>query len=709
MGSLILLIALLTRRQRIKQRMVQTEKLVDESKSPLRPLIESALLTLALAAPVPLAMAAIGVFLTSPQPAVVAERVGSALLHTAFLIFGLEVFVQIFRSGGFAETQFALSADRCRKIYHEGRFLMLVLIPSNMIFMSFGEKAADQVGDTLQIAYLESLGRIAFIVGISAIAVTSLRLYRWLIQQRGILLTRFFGAVFAGVAATGFLAAALSMFGWHLSAVVLATLLLRSCFLILDVAFITAVIERLRQIRERNLRENEARKLLEQTSEGKEEQREASIAEEAIDVESTNRQVGELIRLGAMLVMLVGLYLVWSAQLPSLLFLERVQLLPTVQILPMGSIVPAEDGQTGQAASAPEASPAAELPLQSASSVQNQEGGSGYSLTVAGLLGAIAIVLFLMVLAKYIPSLLDFAILSRFRIVPGDRKAIMTIVRYILVLIGLSAAAAKMGLRWSQVQWLAAAFSFGLGFGLQDIFANFFSGLVLLFERPMRVGDFCRFGDQVGTVESIGLRTTKVRGLDRTIINVPNADFSKKELVNYAKRDRMLLKTTIGLRYETTDDQLRYVLAKIRELLLSHPKITDDPARVRFVGYGDYALNIEIFAYGVAKDWGEFLGIQEDVLLRIMRIVEESGTGFAFPSQTTYLARDEGMDAERTAAAEAQVQAWRSEHRLPFPDFSERQRRRFRDTLDYPPAGSPHGGLSAGKIDSKKIDDDPSI
>jgi MscS family membrane protein len=246
------------------------------------------------------------------------------------------------------------------------------------------------------------------------------------------------------------------------------------------------------------------------------------------------------------------------------------------------------------------------------------------------------------------------------------------------------------------VQWLAAAFSFGLGFGLQDIFANFFSGLVLLFERPMRVGDFCRFGEQLGTVESIGLRSTRVRGLDRTVINVPNADFSKKELINFAKRDRILLKTVLGLRYETTDDQLRYVLAKIRELLLSHPKVTDDPARARFVGYGDFSLNIEIFAYVTAEDYSEFLAIQEDIFLRIMTVVNESGTGFAFPSQTMYLARDEGLNEDLSAKAEAQVSSWRSEDALPFPDFTKRQKRRFRDSVDFPPMGAPPARTAPG-------------
>jgi potassium efflux system protein len=709
---LIMLVLLITNRKRFEQRLARTEELANESNKPLRPLLESALLTILLAAPLPLAMAGLGLFLSSPQPAPVAEKFSDALLRSTWLILGLELIVQIFRERGFAQTQFAWSTEQCRKIRHEVRLLMLIFIPSSLLFMSFGVKPADHVGDPLRIAYLESLGRIAFIVCLLAVALTSLRLYRWLLREGKRSFVRFPGSILLVLAATCLFSDLLSILGWHLSAFVLAVLVLRSFFLILDVALVTAFIERLRQIRGRVLRERKSWQLDEQDSESKEESEVVAIADESINLESTNRQVGESIRLGAIVITILGLYMIWSAQLPSLRFMERVQLLPTMQILPMDQHI-TQDTATGSPLPSQQAAPASAATPGSAvqpadSSLQDRipEAGRGYSLTLAGLLGAIAILLFLVVLAKYIPSLLDFIVLSRFRIVSGDRKAITTIVSYILVIIGLSAAAAKMGLKWSQVQWLAAAFSFGLGFGLQDIFANFFSGLVLLFERPMRVGDFCRFGDQLGTVEAIGLRSTKVRGLDRTVINVPNADFSKKELINYAKRDRMLLKTIIGLRYETSDEQLRYVLAKIRELLLSHPKITEDPARVRFVGYGDFSLNIEIFAYAIAQDWGEFLGIQEDVFLRIMRIIEESGTGFAFPSQTTYLARDGGLDAERTASAEAEVEAWRSEQKLPFPDFSERQRRQFRDSLDYPPAGSPYSSLPPGPSNIKKGGDD---
>jgi potassium efflux system protein len=705
MGGLVLVIFLLRGRKYFKQRLPKVGKLANECNKPLRPLLASALYSFLLAAPVPLAMAVLGLFLISSQPALIAEKVGAALLRSAFLTLGLELIVQIFRTGGFAQIQFGLSSDRCREVRREIRLMMLVLVPASLVFLSFGNKVADHVGDPVRIAHLESLGRIAFVVGIIVFGITSLRFSRWLTRQGKAGLIRFTSVFLALLGLICIFAALLSIFGWHLSAFVLALLILRSSFLMLDIALITIFIERLRQIREKLLRENEIRRLSEHASESEEEAEVAIIADKAIDVETVNRQVGESIRLGAIVVLVLGLYFIWSAQIPSLRFLERVQLLPSIEFLAAGPA--GETKPPIEAATSPKVD-SIEAALKPDSSMQSkvEQAMPGYSLTLAGLLGAIGILLFLIVLAKYLPSLLDFAILSRFKIAGGDRKAITTVVSYIFVIIGLSAAASKMGLRWSQVQWLAAAFSFGLGFGLQDIFANFFSGLVLLFERPMRVGDFCRFGDQLGTVESIGLRSTKVRGLDRTIINVPNADFSKKELINYAKRDRFLLRTTIGLRYETTDEQLRYVLAKLRELLLSHPKMLEEQARVRFVGYGEYSLDIEIFAYALARDWAEFLGIREDVFLRIKLIVEESGSGFAFPSQTHYLSRDQGLDAERTAAAEAQVQTWRSENRLPFPDFSEKQRRLFRDSLDYPPAGSPYAGLHAGPTGNKKARDD---
>jgi MscS family membrane protein len=227
-----------------------------------------------------------------------------------------------------------------------------------------------------------------------------------------------------------------------------------------------------------------------------------------------------------------------------------------------------------------------------------------------------------------------------------------------------------------------------LALAAQKTIENLFGGATLVTDQPVRVGDFCRFGDKIGTVEDIGLRSTRVRTLDRTVVSVPNAEFSQTQLENFAKRDRIRLFCMLGLRYETGPEQLRHVLAGLRRLLLAHPKVLPDPARVRFVGFGAYSLDLEVFAYIATSDWNEFLQIREDIFLRMMDVVKESGTGFAFPSQTTYLSRDGGLDRERARKAEEEVEAWRRDSRLPFPRFDETTIAELDDTLDYPPRGS---------------------
>jgi MscS family membrane protein len=240
----------------------------------------------------------------------------------------------------------------------------------------------------------------------------------------------------------------------------------------------------------------------------------------------------------------------------------------------------------------------------------------------------------------------------------------------------------------------------GLGVGglavalaAQKSIANLFGGVSLVADQPIRVGDFCKYGDnKMGTVEEIGIRSTRVRTPDRTLVTVPNSEFSEIQLENFGARDQIRLYTILALRYETSPDQLRHVLAELRKLLAAHPMISPVPARVRFVAFGTCSLDLEVFAYVLTSDWNEFLSIREDIFLRMMDIVRESGTGFAFPSQTLYLGRDTGLDGEGTRKAESRVRAWRESGELPFPDFDEKTIARIDGTLDYPPHGSAVAG-----------------
>ncbi len=148
---------------------------------------------------------------------------------------------------------------------------------------------------------------------------------------------------------------------------------------------------------------------------------------------------------------------------------------------------------------------------------------------------------------------------------------------------------------------------------------------------------------------------------------------------NFTRRDKIQFAPVLAIRYETSADQLRYLLAEIRRMLYAHPKVESDSATIRFANFDASALRIEISSYVLTRDSNEFIAIREDLLLRIMNIVEDSGTGFAFPSQTLYFSRDSGLDKEKAAAAEQQVQHWRDQHQLPFPDFAPADMSTFRD------------------------------
>ena len=228
----------------------------------------------------------------------------------------------------------------------------------------------------------------------------------------------------------------------------------------------------------------------------------------------------------------------------------------------------------------------------------------------------------------------------------------------------------------------------GVALAIRPTLENLIGGIILYIDQPIRVGDFCSFGDKTGTVEGIGVRSTKVRGLDRTLITVPNAALADMQLVNFAKCDRMLIKATIGLRYETEPDQLRYTLAKMREMLHAHPRIDRDTVRVRFGDYGASSLDVNIRIYALTQDWNDYFAIKEDILLRISEIVKDSGTSFAFPSQTLYLGRDDGLDEDRGEAAVSEVRAWRRSGQLPFPRMAHAKIDQLAGTLDYPPRGS---------------------
>jgi MscS family membrane protein len=265
------------------------------------------------------------------------------------------------------------------------------------------------------------------------------------------------------------------------------------------------------------------------------------------------------------------------------------------------------------------------------------------------------------------------------------------LIRICTRLLGMLAAAALLGVGASRLGLPVYGIVAGLGVGglaialaAQPTMENLIGGLSLFADKPIRVGDLCRYGSDEGTVESIGIRSTRIRGRDRTLTTMPNAALSKMPLVSLSQRDQMLIQSVIGVRYETSPDQLRYLLVKIREALLSHPKIQTDSVRIRFVNFSASSLDIELFAYVKTTNRPEFLAVREELFLQVMDIVNESGTGFAFPSQTVYFGRDSGLDPKKTEKAEAQMRQSDSEDHLPVPGSSSEQ---LNEIAPDPPPG----------------------
>jgi MscS family membrane protein len=204
----------------------------------------------------------------------------------------------------------------------------------------------------------------------------------------------------------------------------------------------------------------------------------------------------------------------------------------------------------------------------------------------------------------------------------------------------------------------------GLGIGgvavalaAQKTLENIFGGVSIILRDVVRVGDFCKIADQLGTIEDVGFGSTRVRTLDRTVVSVSNAQASQTSIENYTMRDKFWFHHIFGLRYDTSAGQMRQVLTEIGRMLRTHSKVEHESARIRLIEFGRSSLDVEVFAYVLVNDYAPFLEAQEDLLLRIMDIVAASGTHLALPSQISYLRdgqfRPERIDQQASETARA--------------------------------------------------------
>ena len=180
-----------------------------------------------------------------------------------------------------------------------------------------------------------------------------------------------------------------------------------------------------------------------------------------------------------------------------------------------------------------------------------------------------------------------------------------------------------------------------LALGAQKAGENLIGSLNVIADRPVQVGDFCRAGDIVGTVEDIGMRSTRIRTNERTLVTIPNGDFSSREIENFAKRDRFLFNPTIGVEYGISAGQLRRAVEIIEQILRDHHLIEKDGLRARFAHFGESSLDIEIWSYIMVADYAESRLIRQELLLAIFERLKAAGLAIAYPTRTVHLVTQE--------------------------------------------------------------------
>jgi MscS family membrane protein len=234
------------------------------------------------------------------------------------------------------------------------------------------------------------------------------------------------------------------------------------------------------------------------------------------------------------------------------------------------------------------------------------------------------------------------------------------IIKAVVVVIALFLVMSVLGFNMSTALAGVGIGTLAVGFGAQQTIANLFGGVSVLGDEVIRVGDVCKFGDRTGTVEDIGLRSTRVRTEERTLLAIPNGTVATINVENLSRRDKILFKTVLGLHLDTSAEQLRHVLAEIRGVLSGHEKLEKNTIRVRLTELTANAINVELVCYVLTRDFDEFATVREELLLRIMNFVEDSGTSLASPSQTLYLNEDAGSEKDKVKAAVKNVSSQKS-------------------------------------------------
>jgi potassium efflux system protein len=515
--------------------------------------------------------------------------------RAAALVTLLLVFIQnVARRGGLGEAHFKWHVDSLGAIRRELPILLAVLIPITVIMRTTSTPGGSEFQD--------SLGRLLFMAVSVALSVFAQRIMSAVRADRPRhRLLRFMHVVAVGTPLVLVLA---SLIGYHYTALELERNLFVSVCWIAFNAMLFYVGLRALSVRERRLTLKRLRDQREAERKAAENREAGESSGDAVppnldmpemNLKDINQQSTSLLRILMAAIIFTGLWMLWANLIPALHLFDDITLWTIATDL---------------------------------------EGGDPLPITLGDLMLALLVGIGTVMAVRNLPGTLEVMVLSRMKLEPGTGYAITTLTTYTLVFVGIVAVLGVIGVQWSKLQWLVAALGVGLGFGLQEIVANFVSGIILLFERPIRVGDTVTIGGVTGTVSRIRIRATTLVDWDRKEQIIPNKTFVTQDLTNWTLTDsitRVIL--NVGVAYGSDLEQVQSILTRVAE---NNERVVDDPAPAVFcVGLGESRIDFELRVF--VKDPLDIMPLSHEIHSAVTHALADAGIRIPFPQQDIHV------------------------------------------------------------------------
>lgn len=643
--ALLAIITLLYRRRFIRKKLISVGEAASRRNcTSFVPTLKALIYSVALTAPIPLATSFLAWRTETTSPFY--SALISLTLFTGFVGF----FRRLCRPNGILHSHIKLDAHRTILMRKNLLWYLPLMMP--VVFVVSALLGLHQGGGT---------GRIVFILAM----ITTWILFFVLTKPSNKLLykgskpSRFakIAYILCIIIPPALIAGA--ALGYFQSVLIIRQQVLASLSLILIIAFFVALLLRWGLVSRRNLalkqalRRREAALAERKKAEEKEGEQPVSeenpsdiptleeVKAEAVDVADVQEKTAHLIKVAAACALAFGLYGIWDASLPALAGLDDIRLWgentskqeqtentdsssPLPSFPATGSDTPEDTTETADAS---ESEKDSKSPVSLIEPEDDQ-------VTLQDLLIFFIALFLTFTAARNIPSLLELTLLNRLNLKPGGSFAVTTAITYSIVVVGIVIAFAQIGVTWGKVQWIAAAVTLGIGFGLQEVFANFVAGLILLFERPIRLGDYISVGDVSGRVTQIKIRATTIQQLNNRELIVPNKEFITGQVVNWTLKDPVLrAEVLVGIAYGSDTKLARKELIKVAEA--NSRVVKTQKTDVIFEDFSDSTLNMLLRTHVSGIE--NFIPVHSELRFAIDDAFRKANIEIAFPQRDIHI------------------------------------------------------------------------